>query len=270
MVGLGVRLEALLLCGGALIFFGLLPVFEPIAVEMGPILNPADLGVVAMMLGMIAPLGVWKGELPHGDGQLWILPVDHTRHAQAKVLAGWVWLMVVTAVGVASLLVFTVAMSGETGTSEMRWLVTDLAAAQTGTGTGLEQTQWSIPAWLWLHPFAIVTYGYLATSAVLLCFRKPHYWIAGGWFTLLPIGVLAETGQVDSLNRALDWFSVSMDRLVLAGTESARMSITLESGERIRAWTEFITFESWVAGFLPWLLGAMAITWVGTHRSRLS
>ena len=266
-VGLSVRWEGVAICVGLFLILAIVPFADPIIEEVGSVLNPADLGVLALMLGLITPLAVWRGEKPFGDSQLWTYPVDHTRHARLKVAAGWVWLMSVVTLGVSTLALTFQLAGGDLGYEGVRWLVLDRQAAATGAAGGLQQVPWSTPWWQWLHPFVVGTWGYLAVTTVLLGFQRPLHWVAGGWIVMLGFGMLAE-GEVrwalavaDAIQGAIDW-------LASAGQDYRRMTAYLESGERVRGWMTMPSFDTWVRAMSAWMFLAVAGTWLATGRHR--
>jgi hypothetical protein len=270
VVGLAVRREALAICAGLALLLLLVPFVEEIVVEVGPILNPTDLGVIAAFLGLASPLAVWKGETLFGESRLWTLPVDHARHARMKVAAGWVWLMGVVSVGVLSLVLFVVLVGGDAGSEGTRWMVTDLDAVRSGAGGGVRQMVWTTPLWHWAHPFVVATWGYVAVSALLLGFKRPYHWAVGGWLAFLAFGLLGEEGNIARVTSTLDVFMGAIDWLVFAGSDYSQVTVTLESGQRVRAWTRIPTLGSVVVAQGLWMGLACVSLWAASARSRES
>lgn len=110
-------------------------------------MDPAEgYGWVAAALGVLLPLAVWKDEDRFGDSQLWILPVDHARHALVKVAAGWAVLMGLLAALLLWAVLLVVVSGGGLAGEETRLLITDPVAAGAGTG-GLAELVWTAQWW---------------------------------------------------------------------------------------------------------------------------
>ena len=156
----------------------------------GLILEPAQLGGVAVALAILFPLAVWKGERPFGESQLWTLPVDHRRHALTKVASGCVWLVALLGSAMLWLVIMVLISGGTLGTDEVHLLITDRVGAAAGVAGATESVRWSTPWWQWVLPFTAPTAGYLTATAFLLATKRPLRWIAGAWLPVLAIGVL--------------------------------------------------------------------------------
>jgi hypothetical protein len=114
-------------------------------------------------LGVIAffyPFAVWRGARRFGPDFLWTLPVDRRRLALARVLAGWVWLMI----AVASFLTWHRGLAVLAGVPH--------------------------PKTVGLIALAGTTATYFFGSAVLLALRHPLRWIIATCGTLFVLGSL--------------------------------------------------------------------------------
>ena len=267
VVGLAVRREGLLLCTG-LVIFGLIVAAVEDLQEQRVALEPEVLGYLAVLVALVAPLGVWKGERFFGESELWTLPVEHARHARLKIASGWVWLMVVVTFGVLVMAAGVLLVGGSLGVDETRLLVTDPDAPRFGATGPLVEARWVTQPWQWVGPFTAATAVYLASSAFLVGLRRPLYWAAGCWLAALAAGEVSSVDRLvwlaSPINTVVRWF----DLLASGGSESAQTLALLDSGERVRAWTDLPTMGSWAAATVIWLALASAAVWAGTRRHR--
>lgn len=269
-VGLAVRRE--LLAAGAflvslllaLTIIGLAP---GLAVQIdidGPIvLNPEDaLGYMAVIVGLVFPLAVWKGEAPFGDTQLWTLPVDRQRHALIKVGAGWAWLTGLIAAGMLCLALGVLVSGGSVGESGTRLLFVD------GPGT-TRPVPWSTPWWQWVMPFTAATAAYLLASALILGTKRPWFWAAGAWLLFLGLGVAAEGGGFSWLEAAFRVvFLESFDFAASGGTDTLRGHIMVPGDRAIRAWWGLPSFGRWAGATAGWLGLGLVGVWAAARRHR--
>jgi hypothetical protein len=109
------------------------------------------------LISFFLPFAVWRSDKRFGPSFLWTLPVDRRRLALAKVLAGWVWLMVTLAFLTGWLLALGLLAHASPARTVLRLPVTETIAA------------------------------YLVGSALVLGLRHPLMWLAGaaGLFLLL-------------------------------------------------------------------------------------
>lgn len=268
-VGLAVRREGTVLALLVLVP-GLLSLFYTLrgggAVSLS---DPADVAGTAMILGLAAPLAVWKGEERFGSSALWFLPVGHRRHAIAKVTAGWAWVMVT----VAAILLWTlllVHLAGGTLASEESRLVVDASAP-----SGLRSVAWTTPWWGWAAVFAGATAAYLLASALLLATRHPWRWLAGIALAVLVLGLVSGEGGIDWLQDVLQWTGIhlllgpyGLDALLTGGAEILDVTRELPSGETVQAWTGLPTFDRWAPAALVWLTGGVAAVFGAASRHR--
>ena len=109
-MGLTLRRPAML-AGGFVALITIVVVLQ--RVSMGPVVNLYEWPTMMPgLMGALLPIAVWARDERFGPGFLWTLPVDRRRHAFAKVVAGWVWLMGGIALAAAWLLAMTFASSG--------------------------------------------------------------------------------------------------------------------------------------------------------------
>lgn len=274
VVGLALRREVLAICAVLVLGIVAIPVIQmfEIVIDGEPVtyLNPADLGFVAMLVALVAPLGVWRGESRFGESQLWTLPVDHARHARMKIAAGWLWLMAVVTAGVLAIIVmFLLIDGGALGIDVTRSLVVDPAGAAAGRADALREVSWSTPWWQWLIPFTAATATYLAATALWLGAKQPLWWVGGGWLFFLVFGLLAE-GDVAWVTATFEWFYATLDTLFTGGTESLWTYVPLPTGDWTRAWSAMPGAGRWGAMTFGWIGVGLLTVWVATARHRES
>lgn len=143
----------------------------------------AHLGIMAFIL----PFVVWRGERRFGPAFLWTLPFDRRHLALAKVLAGWVWLMVVLA-------------------GAFLWQLT-LAAVSNVAGARIYDLV-ALPG---------TTALYLLGSAVVLGLRHPLRWLIGAAGLLLLLGLLD--------GAAIERAELAILEPFVAAIRAARMSL---------------------------------------------
>jgi len=268
VVGLALRREGLVLCAGLVAFLLIQPFVEDVAPEGRPlVVDPADLGYVAVLVALVAPLGVWKGERPFGESQLWTVPVDHARHARLKIAAGWVWLMAVVTFGYLAIVLAVNLSGGMVGMDETRLLIADPGLARSGVAGPLPGEPWSTQPWQWVLPFTAATAVYLAASAFLIGLRRPVMWGVSCWLAFLGVGSLAESGRVPWVRTAADTIFYLFDLLGSGGSEAARMSVLVD-GEWVRAWARLPTLGSWAAATAMWLGLTGVAVWAASARHR--
>ena len=273
VVGLAVKWEVLAIC--ALMAFGLvaIPIMEMFEtyIDGEPLtaLNPADLGYVAMMLALVTPLGVWRGESRFGESPLWTLPVDHARHARMKVAAGWLWLMTVVTVGLLAMCGMVLMLEdGMLGIDVTRTLVLDPAGAAAGRADAVREVAWSTPWWQWLLPFTAATATYLVATALWVGAKRPLWWAGGIWIFCLVFAVVAEEAGVAWITATFEAASATLDTLFTGGTDSLRMSIRLPTEQWTRMWTAMPGAGRWVAMTGGWIVVGLVAVWGATERHR--
>lgn len=120
--------------------------------------DPA-MSVTLAFLALFLPVVIWNEESPPRRSYHWSMPIARSTHALTRAVAGWVWLIGVTAVWLA----FIVAID-----------------AITQRIVGLPSSHREVVAgWALLVPFTAVTIAYLLGSGAAIGARTPLVWIAG-------------------------------------------------------------------------------------------
>ncbi|NOT08625.1 MAG: hypothetical protein HOP28_10530 [Gemmatimonadales bacterium] len=126
-------------------------------------------GLPVVVLALLIPLGVWRGEDPARRAYHWAMPVPRMRHTLTKVAAGLVWAMV----AVAAYLLLILALSLSVGAI---------------TGRPIPTTA---NLWEWAVPFTASGISYLFASAIIVGLRHPWRWILGCVPTIFVLLVFA-------------------------------------------------------------------------------
>lgn len=121
--------------------------------------SPALSGVVAI-IALIWPLAIWQDEPPSQRAYHLVMPVRAWEHTLIRVLAGWCWLMLITA----SIVALIPASVGAVN-----------VLSPSATRLVLRSAAW----WEWLVPFTAATVAYLATSGAAVGTRRPIVWLGG-------------------------------------------------------------------------------------------
>jgi hypothetical protein len=180
-VGHSVRLEigaVLVLLLGLLVMMATVTARGPGGADY----DVADMTWPVVMLGLFAPLAVWKHEEPARRAYLWSMPVDRFRHVLIRVWSGWAWLMAV----VATYIVWAIGVALVTGGHVVinpDWEMVMLR--ERAPGVPIRDLTLAGHPWLWLTPFAAATTMYLAGTTVALLFNYPLRVFAGTWFALM-------------------------------------------------------------------------------------
>jgi hypothetical protein len=266
-VGLATRRELLAVIGllGVLVLglsvIGLVPSIRlQIDADLPIILNPEDLGYLSILVGVVFPLAVWKGEAPFGDTQLWSLPVDRPRHALVKAGAGWAWLMGLVAVALLCLAAGTLVSGGITGT---RLLIVDPVAGTT------EAMPWSTPWWQWVLPFTAASTAYLLATTLILGTEHPWRWAAAIWLLFLAVGVVAEEGGIAWLEGAFRLvFIEGFDVLASGGVDTLRGRVQVPGDRPILGWHGLPSLGRWASATGGWMGLASFGVWAAAARHR--
>ena len=278
VVGLAIRREGALaglvatLGSIAVIGFSRIPALQAMVNgEMSElVLSPGDAGgsSLAVLMALLLPLVVWKGERRFGDTPLWSMPVDQRRHALLKLAAGWVWLLGILGAALVWATLTTLASGGSLGVNEVRLLVLDPAGAIAGTPGAVESVNWTTPWWEWAFPFTSATAAYLVASTLWLATARPVFWAAGLWVA----GVFVSGASVLVLDGAdiwdIDWMERATEFVAwYIGADSFTRWLPLPRGGG-EVWTLLPTANMWLASSAFWISLGLAGVLVASARPR--
>jgi hypothetical protein len=188
-LGLALRPEMLALAG-------LMAVVGTLAVIAAGTDGKADFDLLdfvfpAFVLGLVAPLGVWKGEGPSRRSYLWSMPVPRPAQTLIRVGTGWLWVMLVVAVYLAWGMSVPLLTGGHIVLSDA-WELALLEGAP--AGTLIRDLGWHGHAWMWLLPFAGATVAYGAGSILPIASDHPWRWVAGLIMASFIVAAVREVG----------------------------------------------------------------------------
>ncbi|MDF1504847.1 hypothetical protein [Roseisolibacter sp. H3M3-2] len=237
--------------------------------------NP-ELSIIPGVVGLLLPIGVWRGEDRFGDGLLWTLPVDRRAHALARVAAGWAWLLLALAVFQAWLLALVLLTGGNVlGDQVVQVLASGTTLAPMGAVEPSQLRTVRLPAEpaLWLVPFTAATGAYAIGSAYALGVRHPVRWLVGPLLALLLVSAVGAAAGSRALALApsgvletLMYGTYGFDTLLTARSESLHTVARLPSGAVAPVWLALPDLGHWVAATLLWTGGGLAALWLAASR----
>lgn len=225
--------------------------------------HPQAVAFPAALLGLFAPMAVWKDEPPSRRGYFWAMPVSRPGHTLAKTLDGWIWLMLIVAALLLWGLVVATLTGGEIGIREARLVSSARAAPGPISPEDISRVQWSTPLWLWLVPFTASTATYLLGTVPTLRSEQPWLWFGGlavGYFLLLQMSQLAGLPELGSALRTVASGPHGLEVLTTGANEELA-EITAEGGSRQEVWLRLPRMGGWIRTTLLWAgLGLAAVT----------
>jgi hypothetical protein len=261
----------------ALLAFATFFVFADYFNGRGGVEFAPELSLIPGFAGVIIAVTSWLAERRQRAAFFWSLPVNRSRHAVAKVVAGWTILMIGVTGFVLWLLILALITKGNiTGEeiinlfppgTEPPWSPVDLEL--------IRKVRWAPQPILWLTPFTAATGTYVIASAVMLGIRFPLRWIAAIGATLFLIaGTSQALGSQRYSERLGDVVDAVMrgpyglDGLLSAGAESAKTSAAVPGGDVISVWYELPSINDWVIATLLWTSLGIAGLAAGLWRNR--
>ncbi|HZG43507.1 MAG TPA: hypothetical protein VEY93_11125 [Longimicrobium sp.] len=165
---------------------------EPPSSAGGADYDVTDMAWPVLLLGLFAPLAMWKSEEPSRRSYLWSLPVDRFRHTLVKAASGWAWVMAFVATYLAWCISIPLLTGGHI-VINAEW-ETVLLRGQP-PGTVLRDMTLAGHAWLWLVPFVAASTGYFVGTTVALLSDYPLRVYAAVSFTFfVTIAMAASAG----------------------------------------------------------------------------
>ena len=279
-----VRAVALALRTPALIAVALLSLGSALAIAEfitggGRVDFAPELSMVPSFVGLLFPIGIWKGERRFGTSFLWLLPVDRPRHALAKVAAGWVCLMVAVLFFLVWILLLAVVTGGNIlGEHTVALLPSAIVPeARTLDPAALRSIRYAPEPVFWLVPFTAATGTYLLASAVALGVRHPVRWIVGVPLAILLASALGAAANIDWLrllaSRMLELAlegRYGLDALFTARAESLKTVVVLTTGKTVGVWRGLPDVGEWALATLLWIGAGLIALLAAASRQRES
>ena len=266
-VGFAVRHE-LLFAGSVVLLLGSLPLLIAQARTPGfrSDMQFSELALLTALVGMFAPLAVWKQEEPARRLYFWGLPVSRERQALARVLAGWAWLMAAVAVLVVWVAMLASVTGGELSGGDTFVPLRPLPDDAPYDRADHFHHPWPLPWWLWAVPFTAATATYLAGTAIALASDHPWRWYAGilcGF--LLPLAVGSPWTRAVPELLVEGRFGLEM---LVTGSGHAPVSVTTPEGHVIDRWVLDPQPARWLAAVALWGGASLAGAVVAARRHR--
>jgi hypothetical protein len=257
-VGLAVRREFALVAGG-LAFTLLLVSVTAIRYHEKLALLP-ELMFPGLLVALLLPWLVWKGDPPFGHAYLWTLPVRRQQAAAAKIAAGAFWLMLAMLLAFAMLTASALATGGAIGLTEVR-----LVGPFSGGLAAATPTPWSTPLWMWVVPFGGALTAYVASSALFLGLRYPVRVVAAvavmaALLTVLAVNLGPDTALYDGLGRFAETIAKGrwgLDFAITGGVASLSEELDLPGPGSRDLWVALPTAGRWAAALLVWFGAAL-------------
>lgn len=232
------------------------------------------------VIGALLPVAIWAREERFGPGFLWTLPVDRSRHALIKVLAGWLWLVAGLALyALCQLVLALVSDGGVLPVKTMYVLTAPVPASVPVDPAMLRVVRWAPGPVVWAIPLAAATATYLLASAIMLGIRHPLRWVVGA-AVVVPVTTVAThamsrmpglTWLADAPARAASQLvqgRYGLEALLTLRTWSLDYRVTLTTGERIHAWSAIPDLADWRIAALLWTIAGLLALWAAAFRHR--
>jgi len=230
--------------------------YRGVGTEFAPMMS-----LIPGFAGVILPMVLWQRERQFGAGFFWTLPVDRSRHAFAKVFAGWLCLMIPTAAFVLWLLVLALITKGNLSSDEIVRVLPTPIEPPTGTldPSMLHTVRWIPDKAFWFVPFTAATATYVLVSGIMLGLRHPFRWIIGA---AAGIFLIAAVGQgigddafwikMQSVVEPLVSGPYGLDAVLSARSESLHTQIILSNADRATVWLALPVVRDWIIATLLW------------------
>jgi hypothetical protein len=228
------------------------------------------------IMGALLPVAVWARDERFGPSFLWTLPVDRSRHAATKVMAGWMWLIGGVGLFVCWLPLVTFATGGRALPPEtLHVLVSPNNALDSLDAAALRSVRWVPGSLIWAVPFTAATACYLLASALVLGSRYPGRWVVGAVlayalsrFTSQAIGTGWMADAPARLVGLLVEGRYGLDAVLTARLETLAFQGHLKSGEEIMVWSAVPHLADWGLATLLWTGAGLLALWAAASRHR--
>ena len=237
-----------------------------------------ELSLIPAFAGVIIAVTAWLGEKRPNAGFFWTMPVDRSRHALAKVVAGWIILLAAVTAFVLWLLILALITKGNfLGEEIIKLLPQGYTDGQPVTPSMLRTVSWVPQPILWLTPFTAATGLYVIASGIMIGIKHPLRLIgaviAGGLLIAAVGQGLESEAYWQKVGRIVDAVMrgrYGLDGLMSAGAESLKTAVRLTNGEVASVWHGLPSIHDWIIATLLWtglgVAGLIAALW--RHREQ--
>lgn len=205
-------------------------------------------GVIPILLvALLIPFGVWRAEEPSRRAYHWSMPVARGPHTIAKLLSGWLWMMIAVSVYLLCIIAIGHILPAITG-----------EASRPGT----------TPGWEWIAAFTAATLGYLLTSIAVIGSNHPWRWIGGlviGYSVLVAVlnafGMPEAGRMLSMISDGAYGFKAALVGATQDGPRGASVGMTRESMRVLR-------FSTWLIAMPLWIIGSGIAVAIASYRHR--
>ena len=237
-VGIAIRKEAYLFLG-ALAVFAALAISAVVRAVMshhdgsGMAISFGPGGAVPIMLvAILVPFAVWRSEDPARRAYHWSMPVARGPHTLIKLVSGWAWLMMASAVyGLFIVMLATVIPTIASN---------PIRLADT-------------PAWEWLLLFTGPTLAYLITSIAVIASNHAWRWIGGitfGYWILIAFLTILEMRDAAATLHSITEGAYGLNAALFASVSEASRFVGMKPHMRD------VSMINWIIAMPLWIIGA--------------
>ena len=222
-------------------------------------------------IGFLLPFALWKARDREPTAHFWVMPVEHRRHALARVLAGWLWLMLLVALLAVWVSIFVLASGGSFAPVAERLVLRAAEWPANPTLADFDAVMARAPRWGWIVPVTASTIAYTVSSALVLATRNPVQWIVGIVAGVLLLGLATAEVAFEVLRTTFDvvlTYPWGLDTVLLGGQNSLNTMILGPAGEQTRVWLDLPEFDVWLKATLVWGSIATVALWAALRRLR--
>jgi hypothetical protein len=205
-------------------------------------------GVIPIfVVALLIPFGVWRAEDPSRRAYHWSMPVARGPHTIAKLLSGWLWVMIAVTVYLLCIIAIGHILPAITG-----------EAARPGV----------TPGWEWVAAFTAATLGYLLTSIAVIGSNHPWRWIGGlviGYSVLVAVlnafGMPEAGRMLQTISDGAYGFKAALVGATQDGPRGVSVGMTRESMRALR-------FSTWLIAMPLWIIGSGIAVAIASYRHR--
>lgn len=257
----------LAIVGGVLLFMALPMVTRHVTTEgASSDMQFPDVMWLAVLVGLVAPMAVWRGDSMGRRAYFWTMPVERFRHTLVRVTSGWVWLMITVGVILGWAVALATVTGGELSMHDTRILLRELPEGAVPTAADYVIRRWPVAGWQWLVPFTAATAMYLLASGVVVSSDRPWRWFALVAFA----AVVVHIADVPWGQRATESLVYGRHGLLLLATGATPHAVEIHGpgGERVRVLALVASLEPWLRAVALWLCPGAAAVVAAAYRVR--